>query len=57
MARVESHLCGDALQRYKDFFSSEVLEHRITALRELFSKDSPRNVDVTTHCARLEVAC
>lgn len=46
-----------ALERYKAFFGSEVLEHRIRALRELFSKDSPRNVDILAHAGQLEVAC
>ncbi|KAM0920061.1 hypothetical protein ACQ4PT_007726 [Festuca glaucescens] len=57
LAERPEQIDDDALQQYKDFFSSEVLEHRITALRELFSKDSPRNVDVAAHCVWLKVAC
>ena len=46
-----------ALQRFKSFFGSEVLEHRIVALRELFAMDPSKHVDVASCGARLGVTC
>jgi hypothetical protein len=44
------------LARYKSF-ANELLAHQIQALRDLFSKDTPRDVDVAAQSALQEAAC
>jgi hypothetical protein len=57
LAERPEHIDDGTLTRYKSFFANELLEHQILALRELFSKDTPRDVDVAAHSALLEAAC
>lgn len=56
LAEKPEEIDDGALERYKNFFAGEVLEHHLLALRELFSREDPRDADLTALGAQLEEA-
>jgi hypothetical protein len=57
LAERPEQIDDGTLARYKSFFANELLAHQVQALRELFSKDTPRDVDVAAQSALQEAAC